>query len=126
MLGQTDILVSLIPLTDKTKYLLNYKTLSFLKKGACIVNFARGAIINEKDLVKHLNSGNIKHAVLDVFEQEPLPKTSILWKHKRVTILPHISANTDFESASDIVAKNLKLFKLKKKIPKSVDLQRGY
>ena len=126
MLGQTDILVCLIPLTDKTKYLLNYKTLSFLKKGACIVNFARGAIINEKDLVKHLNSGKIKHAVLDVFEQEPLPKKSILWKNKRVTILPHISANTDFDSASDIVAKNLKLFKLKKKIPKSVDLQRGY
>jgi len=126
MLGQTDILVCLIPLTDKTKYLLNYKTLSFLKKGACVVNFARGAIINEKDLVKHLNSGKIKHAVLDVFEQEPLPNTSILWKHKRVTILPHISANTDFDSASDIVAKNLRLFKLKKKIPKFVDLQRGY
>lgn len=126
MLGQTDILVCLIPLTDETKYLLNYKTLSFLKKGACIVNFARGAIINEKDLVKHLNSGKIKHAVLDVFEQEPLPKTSTLWKYKRVTILPHISANTDFDSASDIVAKNLRLFKLKKKIPKFVDLQRGY
>jgi glyoxylate/hydroxypyruvate reductase A len=77
-------------------------------------------------LVNYLNSGKIKHAVLDVFEQEPLPKTSILWKHKRVTILPHISANTDFESASDIVAKNLRLFKLKKKIPKFVDFQRGY
>jgi len=126
MLGQTDILVCLIPLTDETKYLLNYKTLSFLKKGACVVNFARGAIINEKDLVKHLNYGKIKHAVLDVFEQEPLPKASILWKHKRVTILPHISANTDFDSASDIVAKNLRLFKLKKKIPKFVDLQKGY
>jgi glyoxylate/hydroxypyruvate reductase A len=126
MLGQTDILVCLIPLTDKTKYLLNYKTLSFLKKSACVVNFARGAIINEKDLVKHLNSGKIKHAVLDVFEQEPLPKTNILWKNKSVTILPHISANTDFDSASDIVAKNLRLFKLKKKIPKFVDLQKGY
>jgi len=126
MLAQTDILVCLIPLTDKTKYLLNYKTLSFLKKGACVVNFARGAIINEKDLIKNLNSGKIKHAVLDVFEQEPLPKTSILWKHKSVTILPHISANTDFDSASDIVVKNLRLFKLKKKIPKFVDLQRGY
>jgi glyoxylate/hydroxypyruvate reductase A len=126
MLRKTDILVCLIPLTDKTKYLLNHKTLSYLKKGACIINFARGAIINEKDLVKHLNSGKIQHAVLDVFEQEPLPKISILWKHKRVTILPHISANTDFESASDIVAKNLRLFKLKKKNLKFVDLQRGY
>ena len=126
MLGQTDILVCLIPLTDKTKYLLNYKTLSYLKKGASIINFARGAIINDKDLVKHLNSGKIKHAVLDVFEQEPLPRTSVLWKHKRVTVLPHISANTDLDTASDIVAKNIKLFKLKKKIPKFVDLRRGY
>jgi glyoxylate/hydroxypyruvate reductase A len=126
MLQQTDILVCLIPLTKKTKYLLNYKTLSYLKKGASIINFARGAIINVNDLVKHLNSGRIKHAVLDVFEQEPLPKTSILWKHKNVTVLPHISAHTDVDTASNIVCKNIKMYRLKNRIPKSVDLKRGY
>jgi glyoxylate/hydroxypyruvate reductase len=126
MLKQTDILVCLIPLTKKTKYLLNYKTLSYLKKGASIINFARGAIINAKDLVKHLNFGRIKHAVLDVFEQEPLPKTSILWKHKNVTVLPHISAHTDIDTASSIVCKNIKMYRLKNRIPKSVDMTRGY
>ena len=126
MLGQTDILVCLIPLTQNTKYILNNKTLSHLKKGACVINFARGAIINTKDLLKYLNSGRIHHVVLDVFEKEPLPKKSILWKHKKVTILPHISANTDLETASDIVAKNIKIYQLKKKIPKSIDLVRGY
>ena len=126
MLGQTDILVCLIPLTQNTKYILNNKTLSYLKKGACVINFARGAIINTKDLLKYLNSGRIHHVVLDVFEKEPLPKKSILWKHKKVTILPHISANTDLETASDIVAKNIKIYQLKKKIPKSIDLVRGY
>jgi glyoxylate/hydroxypyruvate reductase len=126
MLKQTDILVCLIPLTRKTKYLLNYKTLSYLKKGSSIINFARGAIINAKDLVKHLNSGRIKHAVLDVFEQEPLPKTSILWKHKNVTVLPHISAHTDMDTASSIVCKNIKMYRLKNRIPKSVDMVRGY
>jgi glyoxylate/hydroxypyruvate reductase len=126
MLKQTDILVCLIPLTRKTKYLLNYKMLSYLKKGASIINFARGAIINAKDLVKHLNSGRIKHAVLDVFEQEPLPKTSILWKHKNVTVLPHISAHTDMDTASSIVCKNIKMYRLKNRIPKSVDMARGY
>ena len=114
MLGQTDILVCLIPLTQNTKYILNNKTLSYLKKGACVINFARGAIINTKDLLKYLNSGRIHHVVLDVFEKEPLPKKSILWKHKKVTILPHISANTDLETASDIVAKNIKIYQLKK------------
>jgi glyoxylate/hydroxypyruvate reductase A len=126
MLKQTDILVCLIPLTRNTKYLLNYKTLSYLKMGASIINFARGAIINAKDLVKHLNSGRIKHAVLDVFEQEPLPKTSILWKHKNVTVLPHISAHTDIDTASSIVCKNIKMYRLKNRIPKSVDMARGY
>jgi len=126
MLGQTDILVCLIPLTQNTKYILNNKTLSYLKKGACVINFARGAIINTKDLLKYLNSGRIHHVVLDVFEKEPLPKQSILWKHKKVTILPHISANTDLDTASDIVAKNIKLYQLKKKIPKFIDLVRGY
>ena len=126
MLKQTDILVCLIPLTRKTKYLLNYKMLSYLKKGASIINFARGAIINAKDLVKHLNSGRIKHAVLDVFEQEPLPKTSVLWKHKNVTVLPHISAHTDMDTASSIVCKNIKMYRLKNRIPKSVDMGRGY
>ena len=126
MIKQTDILVCLIPLTRNTKYLLNYKMLSYLKKGASIINFARGAIINAKDLVKHLNSGRIKHAVLDVFEQEPLPKTSILWKHKNVTVLPHISAHTDMDTASSIVCKNIKMYRLKNRIPKSVDMARGY
>jgi glyoxylate/hydroxypyruvate reductase A len=100
--------------------------LSCLKRGASIINFARGAIINAKDLVKNLNSGRIKHAVLDVFEQEPLPKKSILWKHKNITVLPHISAHTDMDTASNIVCKNIKMYRLKNKIPKSVDLKRGY
>jgi glyoxylate/hydroxypyruvate reductase A len=126
MLKQTDILVCLIPLTKQTKYLLNYKTLSYLKRGASIINFARGAIINVKDLGRHLNSGKIKHAVLDVFEQEPLPKASILWKHKNVTVLPHISAHTNMDTASDIFYKNIKMYRLKNRIPKSVDKVRGY
>ena len=126
MLKQTDILVCLIPLTKQTKYLLNYKTLSYLKRGASIINFARGAGINVKNLVRHLNSGKIKHAVLDVFEQEPLPKASILWKHKNVTVLPHISAHTNMDTASDIFYKNIKMYRLKNRIPKSVDKVRGY
>ena len=64
--------------------------------------------------------------MLDVFEQEPLPKTSILWKHKNVTVLPHISAHTDMDTASSIVCKNIKMYRLKNRIPKSVDMARGY
>lgn len=126
MLKQTDILVCLIPLTENTKYLLDYKTLSYLKKDASVINFARGAIINTVDLVKHLDSGRIKHAVLDVFEKKPLPKTSILWKHKNVTVLPHISARTDVDTASNIIRNNIKIYRSKNIIPTSVDIIKGY
>jgi len=126
MLKMTDILVCLIPLTKRTKYLLNYKKLSYLKKGASIINFARGPIIKTIDLVKHLNSGNIKHAVLDVFEKEPLPKEHVLWKHPRVTLLPHISANTDYETATLIVANNIKNYRRFGKIPKFINSSKGY
>jgi len=122
----TDILVCLIPLTKKTNYLLNYKRLSYLKKGASIINFARGRIIKTIDLVKHLNSGNIKHVVLDVFEKEPLPKKHVLWKHPRVTILPHISANTDYGTASLIVANNIKNYRRSGRIPKFVNTLKQY
>ena len=126
MLRETDILVCLVPLTNKTKYLLNYKTLSYLKRGASIINFARGAIINEQHLIKHLNSRKIKHAVLDVFEKEPLPKKSPLWKHKNVTVLPHISAKTDLETASDIIIKNIKYYWYRNYKLNFVNKIRGY
>jgi len=126
MLKQTDILVCLIPLTENTKYLLDYKTLSYLKKDASVINFARGAIINTVDLVKHIDSGRIKHAVLDVFEKKPLPKTSILWKHKNITVLPHISARTNVDTASNIIRNNIKIYRSKNRIPTSVDIIKGY
>ena len=106
--------------------MLNYKRLSYLKKGASIINFARGRIIKTIDLVKHLNSGNIKHVVLDVFEKEPLPKKHVLWKHPRVTILPHISANTDYGTASLIVANNIKNYRRSGRIPKFVNTLKQY
>ena len=67
MLKQTDILVCLIPLTRKTKYLLNHKTLSYLKRGASIINFARGAIINEIDLPNAFSYKGSKLSMLSSF-----------------------------------------------------------
>jgi glyoxylate/hydroxypyruvate reductase A len=126
LLKQTDILVCLLPLTMETKGLLGKHNLSLLPLGASLINFARGLIIDDEALLARLDQGDLSHAVLDVFEQEPLPESHPYWLHERVIVLPHISAPTHPVSASEIVAKNIKLYRLTGSIPPAVDSLRGY
>ena len=126
LLQKSDILVCLVPLTDATRSLLNADRLAAMKKGAALVNFARGAVIVAGDLIAALDSGRISHAVLDVFEQEPLPAASAFWQHPNVTVLPHISAPTSRESSAAIVAGNIRTWRETGALPETVDMTRGY
>ena len=126
LLKQTDILVCLLPLTVATKGLLGQQNLSLLPIGASLINFARGLIIDDDALLMKLEQGDLCHAVLDVFMQEPLPVSHSYWKHDSVTVLPHISAPTHPISASEIVATNIKQYRLTGDIPPAVDPLRGY
>ncbi|OZG72788.1 hypothetical protein BTA51_14810 [Hahella sp. CCB-MM4] len=121
-----DILVNLLPQTTQTIGLIDRQLLAGLPEGASLINFGRGATVNTDDLIDRLNSGELNHAVLDVFEVEPLPQDSPLWHHARVTVLPHISAPTDYVTASNIVARNIAGFFKKGIMPACVDKQRGY
>ncbi|MBL4941925.1 MAG: glyoxylate/hydroxypyruvate reductase A, partial [Colwellia sp.] len=87
---------------------------------------ARGGIINNADLLANLDSNHLAHAVLDVFEEEPLNMNSHLWQQPNLTVLPHVSAPTHCLSAGDIVAKNIKSYRKTGEIPKFVDFARGY
>jgi glyoxylate/hydroxypyruvate reductase len=91
-LGQSDILICLLSLTRQTRGILAAKTFAALPKGAFVINVARGAHLVETDLIAALDSGQISGAVLDVFNDEPLPAASPLWHHANVTITPHIAA----------------------------------
>jgi glyoxylate/hydroxypyruvate reductase A len=126
LLQQTDILISLLPLTKETHYLLDHQTLSILPKGAKLINFSRGAVLDTKALLLLLEQGHIAHAVLDVFEQEPLPQKSPLWQQKNVTVLPHISAPTNMDTASVIVAKNITHYRSTGTISEAIDSKKGY
>jgi len=97
-----------------------------LPKGASIINFARGRIIDDKALLSHLDSGHLDHAVLDVFGTEPLPQNSPFWNHPGITVLPHIAAPTNRETASIIVAENINYFLETGNIPVIIDRKLGY
>ena len=126
LLEKSDILVCLVPLTDATRGLVNASRLAAMKNGAAIINFARGAVIVADHLIAALDSGKLSHAVLDVFEQEPLPAASPFWQHPKVTVLPHISAPTSRESSARIVAGNVRTWRETGTLPETVDMARGY
>jgi glyoxylate/hydroxypyruvate reductase A len=124
--SKADILVCLLPLTGNTTGMIDAAFLSRLKPGVSLINFARGKVIVAADLLAALDQGHVKHAVLDVFEVEPLPAEDPLWRHPAVTILPHISAPTDVDTAAAIVAANITRYRLTGQLPPTVDMAQGY
>jgi len=84
-----------IPLTEKTKNLINYEKIKTMKKNAIIINTSRGGIINESDLNKALENNIIFGAGLDVFEKEPIEKDNPLINNKKVLLSPHSATFTN-------------------------------
>ncbi|KAB5539160.1 hypothetical protein DKX38_016693 [Salix brachista] len=83
-----------MPLTPATEKVFNDDTFEKMKKGARIVNVARGGVIDEDALLRALDSEKVAQAALDVFAEEPPPKDSKLVQHERVTVTPHLGAST--------------------------------
>ncbi len=121
-----DILINLLPLTEQTHKILNYQTMSQLPKGAQLINFSRAGVVDTDALLHHLNNKHIEHAVLDVFDIEPLNKASEIWHHPKITVLPHISAPTNMQTATSIVAKNITRYRNSGVLPRLVNLKTGY
>lgn len=126
LLAGCDAVICLLPLTPQTRGLLNADRLARMKTGAALVNFARGPVVVTDDLLAALDGGHLSHAVLDVFDVEPLPPQSPLWDHPSVTVLPHVSAPTSPDSAAAVVAANIAVYRRSGLLPPVVDRDRGY
>ena len=102
------IVVPLLPKTPETENLLDARRLSWLPKGAVILNPGRGPLIDDAALLAALDAGQVGHATLDVFRVEPLPKEHPYWTHPRVTVTPHIAADTRASGASQVLVENIR------------------
>ena len=126
LLAGAHIVVNLLPLTPATRGLFNAATLAQMRAGASLVNLARGAHVVDADLIAALDRGHLEHAVLDVFATEPLPADHPFWRHAKVTVLPHVAAQTDPRSAALIAAANVRAFRGGAVPANLVDRRRGY
>ena len=126
ILATSEILIILLPLTKETFHIINHKTLSYMPKSAALINAGRGGLINDKALLESLKAGHLAHATLDVFNEEPLPPNHPYWLHPKVTVTPHIAADTVVTSSSRSIAKNIQLI-IQGSTPLGlVDIVRGY
>jgi len=94
VLQEADVITLHLPLTAETRYLLGAGEIARMKRGAYLVNTARGGLVDEQALVGALESGHLAAAALDVFETEPLPAGHPLTRLNNVVLTPHISAGT--------------------------------
>jgi glyoxylate/hydroxypyruvate reductase A len=120
------VVINLLPLTPATRGIFNADTLAAMRAGASLVNLARGGHVVDADLLAALDAGHVRHAVLDVFHEEPLPETHRYWRHPKVTVLPHVAAATDPRSAAAVVAANVRRFRAGQPVEHRVDRARGY
>lgn len=109
-LAKADAVIMAVALTDETLDLMNRERLGKLKRGAVLINAARGGLVDEDALVEALDKGILSGAALDVFRTEPLPENSPLWDHPRVLVSPHNSfvGENNQTRLTNIVLNNLK------------------
>jgi len=125
-LGQCDIVLCVLPLTEQTKGILNRQLFQHLPKGAALVNMGRGGHLVEEDLLEALASGQLSAAVLDVLEQEPATPDHPFWQHPQIVLTPHIAAMTQPESAFSVLLENIRRHQRGESMLGQVDRKRSY
>ncbi len=128
LLKAADVIVLAAPWTPGTDQILDAAAIARMKRGAVVINVARGQLLDESALAQALDAGTLGGAVLDVFTAEPLPPDSPFWSMPNVIITPHTSGfRTDhFDAVIDLFSENLRRFERGADLLNVVDLEAGY
>lgn len=128
-LEQSDCVAVACQLTEETTHLFNRKSFAKMKTGAILVNVARGEIVDENALLDALDTGQLRGAVLDVYDGEFFHEPPArLWDHPAVMITPHVSASDDqnTSTAMDVFCRNIAAYIEDRPMENVIDWERGY
>ena len=126
LLGASDIVVCALPLTPQTDGLLGAQAFAQMPTGSYLINIARGAHVNEADLIDAVRSGHLAGAALDVQRHEPMPADDPLWDVPGITITPHIAAQSSPQTIAAQFIAGLHCIQRGEPPPQTVDRARGY
>ena len=128
VLSQSDYVVLLLPVTDATNNLMNAARLARMKPDAWLLNFGRGHLINDQDLIAAVKSKVIAGAILDVFRTEPLPSDHPFWTTEGIMVLPHIGGGhpTRDRMVAELFTGNVRRYLAGEPLKEVVDRARGY
>jgi len=127
VLAESDFVLLLLPSVTATRGIINKQTLALMKPSAWLLNFARGDLIVDADLVDAVVATRIAGAVLDVFREEPLPATSPFWTTENIVVFPHVGGlhpQRD-ELVAELWVDNLRRFASGQPLREVVDRRRG-
>lgn len=125
-LGQAEILVCLLPLTDDTRGILDRDAFARMPRGARLVNVARGGHLVQRDLIDALDSGQLSAAILDVTDPEPLPAGHAFYTHPAIVLTPHVAGITRIDSAVHSLIGNLRRELAGQPLIGEINRSRGY
>jgi glyoxylate/hydroxypyruvate reductase A len=126
MLGQTEVLVNLLPLTPETRGILNRRTFARMYRGGYLIQVGRGEHLVEADLLAALESGQLCGAALDVFSTEPLALHHPFWRHPRIVVTPHDACEVSVEAIGATFRATAEAIRAGRRPPHSIDRARGY
>jgi glyoxylate/hydroxypyruvate reductase A len=126
MLGGTEVLVNLLPLTHETHGILDRNLFGRMRRGGYLVQVGRGEHLVDHDLLAALDSGQLEGAALDVFAAEPLTPQHPFWRHPKIVVTPHDASEVRLEAVAATLVATADAISTGQRPPYAIDRQRGY
>jgi glyoxylate/hydroxypyruvate reductase A len=126
MLGETEVLVNLLPLTHETQGILNSELFGRMRRGGYLIQVGRGEHLVEADLLAALDGGQLAGAALDVFADEPLQAAHQFWSHPRIVVTPHDASEARVEAVAATLVATADAIRTGQRPPHAIDRKRGY
>jgi phosphoglycerate dehydrogenase-like enzyme len=126
LLAASDLVVCALPLTAQTERFFDAARFARMKRGAYLINIARGAHVVEDDLIAAVRSGQLAGAALDVQSREPLPADHALWTTPGITLTPHIAGEASPATIVGQFLEGLQALQAGRPLPRAVDRTHGY